>query len=86
MLSSSRKKTLNKSTLFEINLKSVCTSREEEVFDENFVSKSQKKLLPLAGISVKIEENGFNEQEYCFSLKFGLHLISRMVSTNRKKL
>ena len=62
MLFSSRKKSPNKSTLFEINPKPVYTSREE-VFDENSVSTSQKKLLPLAGISAKIQENGFNEQE-----------------------
>ena len=56
MISISRKKALNKSTLFEINPKSVYTSREE-VFDENYVSTSRRKLLPLAGISAKIQEN-----------------------------
>ena len=59
MLSSSRK-ALNKSTRFEINTKSVYTSR---VFDENSVSTSRKKLLPLAGISAKTQENGFNKRE-----------------------
>ena len=63
MLSSRKKKeTLNKSTRFEINPKSVNTSRDEE-FDENYVSTCRKKLLPLAGISAKIRENGFNKQE-----------------------
>ena len=61
MLSSSRKKALNKSTRFEINPKSVYANRDEE-FDENSASISQKKLLPLAGISAKIQESGFNEQ------------------------
>ena len=68
MLFSSRKKALNKSTRFEINPRSVYASRDEG-FDENFVSTSQKKLLPLAEISAKIQENGFKEQEYCSSLK-----------------
>ena len=54
MLSGSRKKALNKNTLFEINPKSVYTSRDEG-FDENSVSTSRKKLLPLAGISAKIQ-------------------------------
>ena len=75
MLSSSRKKALNKSTQFEINPKSVYTSRDEG-FDEKFLSTSRKKLLPLAGIPAKIQENGFSEPEYCSSLKIGLHLIS----------
>ena len=75
MLSSSRKKTLNKSTRFEINQKSVYTSCDEG-FDENSVSNCRKKLLPLTGISGKIQENGFNKQEYCSSLKIGLYLIS----------
>ena len=60
MLSSSRKNPLNKSVLFEINPKSV--SSNDENFDENYVSTSQKKLLPLAGISAKILENVFNGQ------------------------
>ena len=62
MLSSSKKKALNKSTQFEINTKSVYTSRDE-AFDENSVSTSRKKLLSLAGISAKIQKNGFTEQE-----------------------
>ena len=62
MLSGSRKKFLKKSTRLEVNPKSVYTSRDEG-FDENSVSTSRKKLLPLAGISVKIQGNGFNEQE-----------------------
>ena len=62
MLSSSRKKALNKRPRFEINPKSVYTSRHEG-FDENFVSTSQKKVLPPAAISAKIQENGFKEQE-----------------------
>ena len=62
MLSSSRKKVLNKSPRFEINPKSVCTHRDKG-FDENSVSTSRKKLLPLAEISAKIQEDGFNEQE-----------------------
>ena len=74
MFSAAQKKALNKSTRFEINPKSVCTSRVEG-FEENVVSTSRKKLLPLAGMSAKIQENGFNEQE-CSSLKIGLHLIS----------
>ena len=53
MLSSSRKK---------VNPKSVYASRDEG-FDEKSVSTSQKKLLPLAEISAKIRENGFDEQE-----------------------
>ena len=57
-----KKKALNKSTRFEINPKSVYTSCDE-AFDENSVSTSRKKPLPLAGISAKIQENGFNEQE-----------------------
>ena len=43
MLSRSRKKTLNKSTQFKINPKSVCTSRDEG-FDENSVSTSRVKV------------------------------------------
>ena len=62
MLSSSRKQALNKSTRFEINPKSVYTSQDEGS-DQNSVSTSRKKLLLLAGISAKIQENGFNEQE-----------------------
>ena len=62
MLSSSRKKAPNKSTRFEINPKYIHTSREKG-FDENSVSTSRKKLLALAGISAKIQENDFNEQE-----------------------
>ena len=56
MLSTCRRKALNKSTGFEIN---PC----DEEFDENSVSTSRKKLLPLAGMSAKIQENAFNEQE-----------------------
>ena len=48
-------KTLNKSTRFEINPKSVYTSRNEG-FHEKSVSTSGKKLLPLAGISAKIKK------------------------------
>ena len=62
MHSSSRKNVLNKSTQLEINPKSVYTIRDEG-FDGNSVLTSRKKLLPLAGISAKIQENGFNEQE-----------------------
>ena len=62
MLSSSRKKALKKSTQFEINPKSVYTSPHEG-FDENSFSTSRKKVLPLAAISAKIHENGFNEQK-----------------------
>ena len=62
MLSSNRKNTLNKSTRFESNPKSVCTSCDEG-FDENSVFTSRRKQLPLAGISEKIQKNGFNEQE-----------------------
>ena len=68
------KKVLNKSTRFGIDPKAVYTSRDEG-FDETSVSTSRKKLLPLAVISAKIQENGFKEQEYCPSLKIGLHLI-----------
>ena len=64
MLSSSRKKALNKSTRFEINPKSVYTSRDEG-FKKNSVFTRPKKMLPFAAISAKIQENGFNEQEYC---------------------
>ena len=46
MLSSSRKKN---------NPKSRYTSRDEEL-DENSVSTSWKKLLPLAGISAKLNK------------------------------
>ena len=56
------KKALIKSTWFEIDPKFVYTSRDEG-FDENSVSTSPKKMLPLAGISAKSKENGFNEQE-----------------------
>ena len=49
MLSRSRKKALNKSTRFKIKPKSVYTSHDEG-FNENSVSTSRKKLLPLAGI------------------------------------
>ena len=62
MLSSSRKKALEKSTKSEINPISAYTSRGEG-FDENSVSTSRRKLLPLAGKSAKIQQNGFNEQE-----------------------
>ena len=62
MLSSSRKKALNKSTQFEIKPKSVYTSRDEG-FDKNSISTGRKKLLPLAGISTKIQDNDFNEKE-----------------------
>ena len=55
MLSSSRKKALNKNTGFEINSNFVYTSRDEG-FDENSVSTSRKKLLPLAGISANPRE------------------------------
>ena len=34
-------------------------SGRNEGFDESFFSTSQRMLLPLAGISVKIQENGF---------------------------
>ena len=51
-LSSSRKKAQNKSTMFEINSKSVYTSCDEG-FYENSVFTSRKKLLPLAGIPAK---------------------------------
>ena len=53
MLSSSKKKALNKNSRFEYNPKSVYTSFDEG-FDQNSVSTSQKKLLPLAGIPAKI--------------------------------
>ena len=54
------KESWNKSTQFEINPKSVYTSRNEG-FDENLVTTSLKKLLSLAGISTKIQENDFYE-------------------------
>ena len=75
MLSSSRKKALNKSKRVEINPKSVYTSRDKG-FDEKLRFQYRKKQLTLAGISAKIQENGFNEQEKCYSLKIDLHLIS----------
>ena len=62
MLSSNRKKALNKSTRFVINSKSTDASRVER-FDENSIFPNQKKVLPLAGRSAKIQENCFNEQE-----------------------
>ena len=63
MLSSSRKKSSECFySRFEINPKSAYTSRDEG-FDENSVSTSRIKLLQLAGIYAKIQENGFNEQE-----------------------
>ena len=62
MLSSNRKKALNKSTRFVINSKSTHASRVEG-FDENSIFPNQKKVLPLAGRSAKIQENCFNEQE-----------------------
>ena len=54
MLSSSRKEALNESTWFESDPKSVYTSHDEG-FDENSVSTSPKKMLPLAGISAKLK-------------------------------
>ena len=45
-----------------MNPKSVYTIRDEGI-DENSVSNCRKKLLPLAGISAKLPENGSNEQE-----------------------
>ena len=45
-----------------MNPKSVYTSRDEG-FDENSVSTSQEKLLPLAGISATIQGTGFNEKK-----------------------
>ena len=42
-----------KEHLFEIKPKSVCAIRDEG-FDENPVSTSRKKLLPLAGIFEKL--------------------------------
>ena len=54
MLSSSRKKHLNKSKRFEINPKSVHNSRDE-VFDKNSVSTCQKNASLLG--TEKIEEN-----------------------------
>ena len=48
-----KKKALNKSTWFETNPKPIYTSCDEG-FDENSVSTSRKKLLPLARISAKI--------------------------------
>ena len=62
MFSSSRKKALNKSILLEINPKSENTSHDER-FDENSISTSGKKLLPIVGISAKLQENGFNGQD-----------------------
>ena len=47
-----QKKALNKSTRFEIKTKSVYTTRDEG-FNQNSVSTSRKKLLPLTGISAK---------------------------------
>ena len=70
-----KKKLLSKYTQFEINPKSVYTSHDEG-FDKNSVSFHRKKLLPLAGISEKTEENGFKEYAYCSYLKIGLNLIS----------
>ena len=58
MLSGSRKKFLKKSTRLEVNPKSVYTSRDEG-FDENSVSTSRKKLLPLTEISAKIRKYGW---------------------------
>ena len=74
MFPAAEKNALNKSTRFEINPTSVYTSRGGG-FVENYFSTSRKKLLPLVGISAKIQENGFNDQEQCSSLKIGLHLI-----------
>ena len=56
-------KAVNKSKRSEINPKPVCTSRDE-VFYEKSVSTSRKKLLPLAGISAKVPENGFSEKMF----------------------
>ena len=55
MLPAAEKKSLNKSTGFEINPKSVYTICDE-VFNENSVSASRKKLLALARISAKIKK------------------------------
>ena len=60
--------------MFEINPKFIYSSRHKG-FDKNSISFSQKKLRLLAGISAKIQENGFNEVKYCSPLKIGLHLI-----------
>ena len=72
MLSSSRKKALNKITRFEINPKSVDTSRDEG-FDENYVSTSRKKLLPLAGISAKTGIMLFFKNWPTFDFMNGVH-------------
>ena len=57
-------------------LKASVYTSSDEGFDKNSVSTRRKKLLPLKRISAKIQENGFNEQEQCSSLKIGLLLIS----------
>ena len=44
---------------FEINPKFAYTCRDEG-FHENSVSTNQEKFLPLAVITAKIPENGFN--------------------------
>ena len=83
MLFGSRKKALNKSTQFKLsqNLYTLVVMMDLM----KTVSTSQKKLLPLAEISAKIKENGFNLQE-CSSLKISLHLISWIVPTSRKNI
>ena len=79
MLSSSKKTALNKKTGFEINPKFVYTSRDEG-FDENSVSTSRKKLLPLAGISAnprkRFQPAGimfFFKNWLTFNFKNGVH-------------
>ena len=53
MLFNSKQKALNKSTRSKINPRSVYVSRDEG-FDENSVSTSRKKLLPLVETSAKL--------------------------------
>ena len=68
MLPAAEKKSLNKITGFEINPKSVYTICDE-VFNENSVSASRKKLLALARISAKFQKKCFQRAGIMFFFK-----------------
>ena len=63
MLSSSRKKLWIKAHGLKLTQIPYTLVAMKDLIDENSLSTSRKKLLPLAGISAKIQENAFKEQE-----------------------
>ena len=63
MLSSSRKKLWIKAHGLKLTQNPYTLVVMKDLIDENSVSTSRKKLLSLAGISAKIQENAFKEQE-----------------------